>query len=291
MDSSFTNLYNKAYRLLKTGILPALFAALVFSGVAAYAGGRPVGKKRLYINISGSYFFNNRFWDQDGNVQSYDYNGKNSSLSASLSAEYGFSRRVSLVASAPFVSNRVQNDLYSNTINTMGDAQLGLRYYFANISYRTYFSVQGNLIFPLYANTSTVTKGYGQMGSSIQLAASGDFKLFDKGFFFESYLSSSQYFGGDAPLQGQLTAAVGTSLTPKLQLSASGTSIKSYSISKAFNPLIPAPAKNYSSTQITGTLSRNLGRSRSLSLSYTTFISGKNTAIGSSVSLGYGYKF
>ncbi|WP_295652044.1 hypothetical protein [uncultured Mucilaginibacter sp.] len=269
----------------------ALGALLLLLSMATYAGGRPVGKHRLFINIGASYFFNHQFWDQNGQVQNYAFNERNSSLSASISAEYGFSRRVSLMASVPFVSNMVRSDISNSTINTLGDGQIGVRYYLANIAYRTYFSIQGNLIFPLYVNTAAVTRGYGELGSSIQLAAAGDFNMLSKSFFFEVDLSTSQYFGGDAPLQGQFTASIGTSLAKKLQLSLSESSATSYSITKTFNPASPAPAKDYSSNEVTAGLSYGLGHSRSLSLSYTTFISGKNTAIGSSVSLGYGYKF
>jgi hypothetical protein len=280
--------------VLKTSItmaLTTLVAVMLLSTADTYAGGRPVGKKRLFVNIGLSYFFNNKFWDQNSQEQSYAFNGHNTSLSASLSAEYGFSRRVSLMASVPFVSNRQINDINSTTLNTIGDGNIGVRYYIANIAYRIYFSVQGNLIFPLYVNTATVTRGYGKLGSSIQFAASGDFKMFGKPFFFETDLSSSQYFGGDAPVQGQFTGSIGFALAKKYSVSVSESSAISYSISKVFNPLSSAPAQDFASNEITAGISRSLGRSRSLSFSYTTFISGKNTAIGSSFSLGYGYKF
>jgi protein XagA len=291
MNITFKRLLNITSDRAKAVLATTIFAALVLSNVITYAGGRPVGKKRLFINVGASYFFNSQFWDQDKQVQNYSFNAHNSSLSASLSAEYGFSRRVSLMASVPFVSNTVKSDISSNTINSIGDGQVGVRYYIANISYRTYFSVQSNLIFPLYVNTAAVTRGYGQLGTSLTFAGSGDFKMFNKGFFFEADISSSKYFGSDAPFQGTFTASIGFSISKYYQLSFSESSARSYSITKDLNPLSPAPAKDYSSNQVTAGISRGLGRSRSLSLSYTTFISGRNTAIGSSFSLGYGFKY
>jgi hypothetical protein len=269
----------------------AVVAILLLSSTAAHAGGRPVGKRRLFISLGASYFYNSKYSDQDRQVQTYANNGHNQSLSASASAEYGFSRRVSLMASVPFVSNTVKSDLASNTINTLGDGQVGVRYYIANISYRTYFSIQSNLIFPLYVNTDAVNRGYGKLGSSLTLAGSGDFKMFGKAFFFETDVSSSKYFGGDAPFQGTFTASLGFAVSKYYSLSLSESSALSYSITKDLNPLSSSPAKDYSSNQITAGLSRGIGKSRSLSLSYTTFISGRNTAIGSSISLGYGFKY
>ncbi|MBW4890884.1 hypothetical protein KXQ82_14245 [Mucilaginibacter sp. HMF5004] len=291
MDISFNKSLNNTTKHVKTVFITTITLLFVLSSMVTYAGGRPVGKRRLFISLGTSYFFNDKYSDQNKEVQKYLNNGRNQSLSASLSAEYGFSRRVSLIASVPFVSNTVKSDISSNTINTLGDGQIGMRYYIANISYRTYFSIQTNLIFPLYVNTDAVNRGYGKLGSSITLAGSGDFKLFDKGFFFETDLSTSKYFGGDAPFQATLTSSIGFSISKYYQLSLSESSAISYSITKDLNPLSPSPAKDFSSNQVTAGLSRGLGKSRSLSLSYTTFISGRNTAIGQSISLGYGFKY
>lgn len=291
MNNAFRNLRSIMLTQSKTAFVIIGVTVFVLSSIAAYAGGRPVGKRRLFVSLGASYFFNSKFSDQNSQVQTYANNGRNQSLSASISAEYGFSRRVSLMASVPFVSNTVKSDLASNTINTMGDGQVGVRYYIANISYRTYFSIQTNLIFPLYVNTDAVSRGYGKLGSSVTLAGSGDFKMFGKAFFFETDVSSSKYFGGDAPFQGTVTAALGFALSKYYSLSLSESSTLSYSITKDLNPLSTSPAKDYSSNQLTAGLSRGIGRSRSLSLSYTTFISGRNTAIGQSISLGYGFKY
>ncbi len=275
----------------KALLIISIAAVFVLNSTIVTAGGRPVGKRRLFISTGISYFTNSKFSDQNSQTQTYANNGRNLSLSGSLSAEYGFSRRVSLMASIPFVSNTVKSDLSSNTVNTLGDGQVGVRYYIANISYRTYFSVQTNLIFPLYVNTDAVNRGYGKLGGSVTLAGSGDFKMFGRPFFFETDVSTNKFFGGDAPFQGTVTAAIGFGISKYYSMSFSESSTLSYSITKDLNPLSSAPAKDYASNQITAGIARGLGKSRSLSLSYTTFISGRNTAIGSSFSLGYGFKY
>jgi len=257
----------------------------------AQAGGRPVGKKRLFIIATSSYFFNDQYWDENGKVTSYDNNGKYSTFSLSLSAEYGFSRRVSLIASLPYSVNFFKNSVNSTTVGSLGDASIGMSYYIANIAYRTYFSVQTNFLFPVYHNTDSLNHGYGDVGANVQFLASGDFKIGEKSFSFSGTVGASQYIGDLAPLQLSFSGTLGFTITKKDQVSLTETTASSFSPSKAFDPTSPVPAKDFTYSEITATIAHNISRNKSFFLSGTRFIVGKNTGIGNTLSLGYAYKF
>ncbi len=268
-----------------------LFAVLLFSNVHVSAGGRPVGYKRLFIIASTSYYFNDQFWDEDGNAQSYADNGKYSTLSLSLSAEYGLTRRMALSVSLPYSASFFNSATGSTTNASLGDASVGASYYLANIAYRTFFSVQGNLIFPVYVNSATQNHGYGNVGANIQFLAAGDFKINDKAFSFSGTLGASQYFGSLAPLQLSFSGSLGFSISRKDQISLSETTASSYSPAKAFDPTSPVPAKDFTYSEITVTVAHNISRRKSIFVSGTRFIVGKNTGIGNTISIGYAYKF
>jgi len=280
-------------QVLKTRHLLAVFfvAILLFSNMQAQAGGRPVGKKRLFIIATSSYFFNDQYWDENGKVTSYDNNGKYSTFSLSLSAEYGFSRRVSLIASLPYSVNFFKNSVNSTTVGSLGDASIGMSYYIANIAYRTYFSVQTNFLFPVYHNTDSLNHGYGDVGANVQFLASGDFKIGEKSFSFSGTVGASQYIGDLAPLQLSFSGTLGFTITKKDQVSLTETTASSFSPSKAFDPTSPVPAKDFTYSEITATIAHNISRNKSFFLSGTRFIVGKNTGIGNTLSLGYAYKF
>ena len=87
-------------------------------------------------------------------------NGKfNSVTNLSLYAEYGLSRRCTLVASLPYaINNYSQDNYHPGTISGFTDLETGIQYYLANINYQYYFSLQGTAITPLYQEPNL---GYG----------------------------------------------------------------------------------------------------------------------------------
>ncbi len=290
MNFTFTRLLKQAKALSGYGLVLLLMLAL-FSNTPAYAGGRPVGKKRLFIIATSSYYFANKFWDENGNAQPYTYNGKYSTLSLTINAEYGLSRRVSLSASIPYSANFFNSTAGNTTNAALGDASVGMSYYIANIAYRTFFSVQANFLFPLYQNSLTADHGYGELAGNTQFLAAGDFKLWDKSFSFGANVGASQYFGSLAPFQLTFGGSLGFTVSKKNQVSLSETTATSYSPSKAFDPNSPVPAKDYTYNELTATFAHNISRRRSLFFSATRFINGKNTGIGNTVSVGYTYKY
>lgn len=271
--------------------MPILLGVMLFSIAQTYAGGRPVGKKRLLLIATSAYFFNDQYWDENGAVQSYANNGKYATFNLTLTAEYGFSRRLALLTSLPYYANYFNSTASSTTTSSLGDASVGVSYYIANIAYRTYFSVQSNFLFPVYNNTGSTNYGYGEIGANAKFLASGDFKIGEKPFSYTASVGGTQYFGNQAPLQLSFSGTLGFNITKNNELSFIETTTSSFSSSKTFNPTSAVPAKDFTYSEVTVTFAHNISRNKSIFFSGTRFVAGNNTGVGNRVSLGYAYKF
>lgn len=121
------------------------------------------------------------------------------------------------MATVPYLINRVyQPGSATTSVSGLGDAEVGVRYYAFNIDYNFYFSVQGNLIIPLYKNTSDKSLGYQQLGTEVRLLGAGDFKFLSQKFYFEVSTGSRQYMGALAPFQLKNSLSLSYSLTKKI---------------------------------------------------------------------------
>lgn len=279
-----------------TALLLVFFIASVIPGTRVFAGGKPVGKKRLFLIPAAAYFFNSTYWDKNGLYHQYDNGLRFGSAILSINSEYGFSRKVSLMAALPYVINQVyQPGAATSSVNGLGDAEIGIRYYVFNIDYNFYFSVQGTLVVPMYKNTTEKSLGYQQLGTEVRLLGAGDFKFLSQKFYFEAATGSRQYMGRLAPFQLKNSLSLSYSITKKNQLSIAGTSVYSFSPIKnslnVVNPLDVANTKDFSFNQLTASYSHSIQRNKSLFLSFSKFITGRNTGDGSTLSVGYVYKY
>ena len=295
MHNNFFNKLKQTNTLLKTCAMLVLCAIMLVVNQTALASGKPVGKKRLFLIPAAAYFFNSTYWDPNGIRKTYDNNQRFGSFILSLSSEYGFSRRVSLVATIPLVINTVSGNGTTSSNSGLGDAELGVRFYVANIDYNVYFSVQGSAIIPLYTNTPLKSIGYDLLGAEVKLAAAGDFALSAKKFYWEVSAAPRQYFDGDGPFQAKGAASLSYSIDKHNQISLLGTTLYSFSNLKTAlntqNPLDVADTKNFNFTQLTGSYSYSIKRNKSVFASYSQFISGKNTGVGTTIAVGYVYKY
>jgi hypothetical protein len=293
MQYTFTKLLNDNYIPAKIALL--FIGLLLLANSAVYASGKPVGKKRLFLIPAAAYFFNSTYWDPNGVSRLYDNNRHFGSVILSLNSEYGFSRRVSLVASVPYVINHISQTGSSTSISGFGDAEIGARYYFANINYNTYFSVQASAVVPLYKNAPDKSIGYEALGGDLKFIAAGDFNLFTKKFYFEASTGGRQFFTSSGPFQLKNSLSLSYSINKKNQVSLAGTSLYSYSTTKTpvdvTNPLNTADVKQFSFNQLTASYSYSIQRNKSLFVSFSKFITGTNTGQGTTLSLGYVYKY
>jgi hypothetical protein len=280
--------------LLNT-ITRLLFSTLIIfiaTQTASYAdGGFPVRPGRLLIAPSVSYFFSNSQWDSAGVKRRFANNGKFQSVAVTLYAEYGISRRFAAVASVPFVMNKFTQTASptSTTSSGLADLETGLRYYLANIDFTYYFSIQGTAITPMYSNNQSL--GYGQEGAELKLAFSGTGHLGGLTTYFNAADGVRQYFGTNGPIQNRYNGTFGITLDEdyKNQISATLSGIYSQSNDKRFSA-IPETNKDFSFLQASIGFGHSFTRETSLFLSGGRFLTGRNTGVGTSVSIAFIYR-
>jgi hypothetical protein len=256
---------------------------LVVSRSSSYAGGFPVRPHSLLISPSFSYFYANKGWDSTRHLAPFPNGGHFSSYTLQLYAEYGLSRRFTLVAQLPYVSNSYEQTGYKSSASGLTDLEVGLRYYIANIDYRFYFMVQGTAITPLYTNQSL---GYGQSGAELKLMFSGSMKMFGTNAYFSLENGFRQYFGSTGPFQDRYNGTFGLNLDKKFknQVSVSLGGFYSTSTNKQFSP-IQYTNKDFSFNQVSLSYGHSFSREFSIFLTGGKFINGRNTGDGMSGSV------
>ncbi|HEK19980.1 MULTISPECIES: hypothetical protein [unclassified Mucilaginibacter] len=272
---------NKLKTNYKILLIAAGFIALAYGN--ARAGGFPVRPKRLILSPSFSYFYANSGWDSLRRKTPFANEGQFESLGFSLYAEYGLSRRFTLVGLLPYVHNTYE-DTKSKTVSSgLTDLELGLRYYLANINYIYYFTVQGTYITPLYQD---LRLGYREQGAEIKLAFAGSGKVLGKNYYFTLENGVRQYFGPDGPTQDRYTGTFGLTLDRRFhhQVSVSLGGFYSSSSFTRFSP-IQAINKNFAFNQASFTYGYTANRYLSVFLTGGHFINGRNTGNGTTASV------
>jgi hypothetical protein len=261
-------------------------AAIIIASLQgkSYAGGFPVRPRSLLLSPSVNYFFANKGWDSLRRLTPFASGGEFKSVSYSLYAEYGISKRFTAVASLPFVMNVYKDSTgYKSETNGFTDLELGIRYYLFNIDYIYYLTVQGTFIQPMYTNN--VNLGYGQQGAEIKFSFAGSGKVWGKNYYFTVENGIRQYFGSSGPLQDRYTATVGLTLDRRFkhQLSASlGGFYSTSSFNAGYDPTRVAANKNFAFNQVSLSYGYSFNRRVAMFLSAGTFINGRNTGKGSS---------
>jgi hypothetical protein len=276
--------------VIKNILIKYLFIAFVLLTAVqnSYAGGGfPVRPGRLTLSPTASYFFASKQWDSHSNKGAFPDNGKFSSFGTSLYAEYGLSRRFTLSALVPYASNTYKNNSATFKNSAFGDAEIGIRYYLANINYKYYFSVQATAIMPLYTNLNI---GYNQKGAELRLAFAGSGHLFGKNSYFILENGVREYFGYESVFQDRYNATYGLTLDKKFreQVSVSVGGFYASSKDKSFSPN-PNTSKNFAFNQVSVSYGHSFSKKVALFLTGGTFITGRNTGAGTSVSASLNY--
>jgi len=271
-------------------------AALIFLSAQnkGYAGGFPVRPGRLLLSPSVGYFFANKQWDSLGVKKPFADNGKFSSISYSLYAEYGISRRFAAVALIPYVMNTYTQSGKNYLSSGFTDLETGVKYYLANINYQYYFAIQGTAITPMYKNPAVGSSslGYGEEGAELKLSFAGGGQVFDRFYYFNLDEGLRQYFGTDGPIQDRYNGTFGLTLDKafKNQISVSFGGFYTESNFKKFNVLNPTINKDFSFTQASLTYGHAFTRQLTVLVTGGQFITGRNTGDGSNVSLSLVYR-
>lgn len=249
----------------------------------SFADGFPIRPKRLLVSASVSYFNASSGWDSLRRKSQFPNNGRFQSFLYSIYAQYGINRRLAAVALVPYITNTYKDNNSKFSNSGLGDLELGLRYYFANIAYRYYFTVQGTYIAPMYNNRAI---GYDEQGAEIKLAAAGSGKVFNRYYYVTLENGVRQYFGHDGPTQDRYSGTFGITLDTTFHHQLSVTVGGFYSSSKftQFSPIL-AINKNFAFNQASITYGYSVNRRFTIFVSGGHFLSGRNTGDGTTASL------
>lgn len=251
----------------------------------SYAGGFPVRPHSLLVSPSVSYFYANKAWDSVGHLAPFPGNGHFSSVTYQLYAEYGLSKRFTLVAQLPYVTSTYEQSDFKHTSAGLTDLETGIRWYVANIDYRFYFMVQGTVITPLYVSDPSF--GYGLTGGELKLMFSGSMKMLGTNAYFSLENGFRQYISSTGPFQDRYNGTFGLNLDKRFknQISVSVGGFYSTSSNKQFLPAQYYANKNFSFNQVSLSYGHSFSREFSIFLTGSKFISGRNTGDGASGSV------
>jgi len=273
-------------------LLKCLFVVAIVTTIAqnkSYAGGFPIRPGRLVLSPSVTYFFADKQWDSTGVKKPFANNGKFNSISYSLYAEYGISRRFAVVGYVPYVVNNFTEGNQSFKSSGLTDLEVGVKYYLANINYIYYFSLQATGITPLYNNHLL---GYDEQGAELKLSFAGSGMLFNRNYYFNVDNGVRQYFGNGGPFQDRYNGTFGLTLDQafKNQLSVAIGGFYTVSNDKQFIETNPTLTKDFRFTQVSLTYGHSFTREFTVLVTGGQFITGRNTGAGSSLSLALAYR-
>jgi hypothetical protein len=259
--------------LLVTGLL------FIMAQTKLYAGGLPVRPGSLTLSPSVTYFFANKGWDSVGRKSPFGADGKYQSITYSLYAEYGLSRRFSLIGYLPYTMANYTQTNFQNLNMGVTDLETGIKYYIGNIHYTYYFSLQATAVTPLYTN---INLGYAQSGAELKLSFAGKGRLFDRNYYFNIDNALRQYFGSTGPEQYRYAGAFGLTLDRKFKQQIS-VSVGGFYSTSSFTKFIPnqlASNRDFAFTEVALSYGYAFGKGCSLFLSGGAFVAGRNTGQG-----------
>ncbi|MBY0481590.1 MAG: hypothetical protein K2Q21_09555 [Chitinophagaceae bacterium] len=242
----------------------------------------PVGKKRTNLTPSFTYYYTDRVFGADGKVRVSANGDKFTSKMLGLYGVSGLSRRVDLVYNIPISMITAQNIFEKNTKTGVGDVSVGLAYHTPSKDLKSFFTVKGQLIIPMYSNTSIPHLGYGSMGA--QISANYSFSP-KKGSYLVAEGAYSRYFGQiDGPNQYLFNLTYGKELSNALLISITYNNLISVSADKTFSTNLNAN-KDFTIGKLSGAIGKKISRT------VTPYLQTYYTIYGRNSGLGFGFSF
>lgn len=239
----------------------------------------PVGKKRLMITPSFSYFYTGRVFDSTGKIRSSVNNDQFISKTLGLYGLAGMSRRLDFIFNVP-ISNITAKNIYVKESKTgIGDAMFGFAFHTPSNSLKSFFTMKALVILPVYSNVSAPYMGYGSKGARV--AANYSFSPKKRTFAVIEGAYARYFDDKDGPNQYSLDLTYGKELSNGFLLSFSYNHLSSVSDNKAFSTNL-----NFNKDYMYGKISCALGKK--VSRTITPYIQTFYTLYGRNAGQGFG---
>ena len=270
-----------------------LVATVVF--VQSSWAGFPIGYGRWMLTPGYNFYLAKGYWDKNSNYNAYS-NGSFMSHYIGLSGGYGLSRRWDFLFTLPF-EVQIDNNT-SNTNNTyiaagLGDAKVGLSYFFTDFDALNHVSLTGSLFIPLYANKAKPYPilGYQSVGGELKLGFSGSATGGFRNPYYDIEVGLRQYFDSDGPTQLFATVTGGVPLDDYWKISGTLSGINSLSTTTNSAQTDYNFTKNFDYVRAAFNVGRVINENTSIWGGLYADMWGTNIARGSGVSLSAVFKF
>ncbi len=274
-----------------------LIIIVTIAFIQSSRAGFPIGYGRYLLIPGYNYYTASGYWGPTSNYNSYG-SGNFSSHYFNLYGGYGISRRLNFLYNLPIVNQVDNNTSGKNKLYSafaLGDASLGLSYFFNDFDDLTHVCLTGSLIVPLYQNQGTPYPniGYQSLGAEAKLGFSGSATGGFRNPYYDIEFGMRQYFASDGPFQvfANVTGGIPVSDDWKISGTISGVN----SISSAITSSTTQVFYNYNKSFYYLRLAANAGYVVNENLSIWgglyTDVAGRSVGKGSGLSLSAVIKF
>jgi hypothetical protein len=270
---------------------------LVFSSCFyqnAHAGGFPVNKGNWLLAPMYSHYSASSYWNSLRVIKSYDNNGLFTSHYFGLYGAFGIDKNLNFVFNVPYVVQSYSATNYLAQTSTLGDATLGLSYYFPNENPYKHISVTGSLIIPLSQNIITTTTttsiapvGFQSLGLEAKLGFAGTNMNVMKNTYYDVEGGVRQYFATGGPAQAFFNATFGVPLDKDWKIAGTLGGVTSSSNNKGDSTI----NKDFGYLRFTFAVGYNISPGTSLWANVFTDVSGRNIGVGRGFSVFAVFKF
>ena len=275
-----------------------LLVIITIASIQVSQAGFPIGYGRWMLIPGYNYYNAKGYWDSKSAYNAYP-NGNFSSHYFSLYGGYGLSRRWNFLFNVPFV---VQVD--NNTTGTsaapktylaagLGDATVGLSYFFTDFDALNHVSLTGSLIVPLYSNRGTPFPniGYQSVGGEVKLGFSGSATGGFRNPYYDMEFGVRQYFNNEGPTQIFATITGGIPIDDYWKVSGTLSGVNSFSTAVTTTQAFYNYNKSFNYVRAAFNFGRVINENTSIWAGLYADIYGTSVGRGSGVSLSGVFKF
>ena len=256
--------------------------------------GFPIGFGRWMLTPGYNFYLSRGYWDKNGNYNSYS-NGSFMSHYLGFSGGYGLSRKLDFLFTLPFEAQIDNNSGGKGTYLAagLGDAKVGLSYFFTDFDASNHVCLTGSLIFPLYANRASPypVLGYQSVGGELKLGFSGSATGSFRNPYYDMEFGVRQYFDSDGPTQLFANITGGVPMDDNWKISGTLSGVNSLSTTTSSAQTNYNFTKNFDYVRAAFNLGRVVNENVSIWGGLYADVFGSNIARGSGVSLSAVIKF
>lgn len=270
-------------------ILPIALMSAITLAVASnncFAGAWTFQEGKLYEKLSLNNYAADRYFDNDGNKKNLSYNGKFTDINISNYIEYGLTDSIGVINSIGVKRIENKDDFATTTTSGVGDIEIGLKHKLAEGGYGA-LSHQAMVKIPgFYDKKSALPLGNGQFdaeyrvlyGLSLWRIFPG-YANFEVGYRYRAEAPSDEF---------RYLVEVGGDVTDKLYARAKLDGIQSVNNSDKMSDSVGNPTTIYQFDlgKLDAAVGYKIGDNWGVEFGYTPTLYGKNTADGTTYSLG-----